>query len=139
MYIIVIGITVKYGKGWLYRTGKCDASQWRRTWSKTTANGSTATQGFHSNISGILLRSFSRGRVPSFHFCSYVTLGFVVVDCTFCAYFIKCSFRNLTCHLFRFYISTVVCLFTDLCIFVGQYRLRAVGSNSLNERERVID
>ena len=30
----------------------CDASQWRRTWSRSTANGSSTTRGFHSGTPG---------------------------------------------------------------------------------------
>ena len=84
----------------------CDASQWRRTWSRTTANGSSATRVFHSGIPVVPLRSSTRYPGSPLPLCFYVTRGLVVVDRTLCACLVTCSSRHLTSHLSHSYIST---------------------------------
>ena len=118
----------------------CDTSQWRRTWSRTTANGSSATRGYHSGTPGIPLGSSTRGPGAPLPLCSYVTGGRLVIDRIRGACLVTCSSRHLTSHIFHSYISTTHSLRPQgLCYFIPVCS-RSVQATSLGseDNERVI-
>ena len=90
----------------VYYTVYYDASQWRRSWSRTTAIGSSATRGFHSGSPGITRRGFNRYPGVPLPLCSYIIRGLIVVDRTLGACLVTCSSRHVTSYLFHSYIST---------------------------------
>ena len=117
----------------------CDASQWRRTWSRTTANGSSATRGFHSCTPSIPLGSSTRRPGAPLPLCSYVTRGLVVVDPTLGACLVMCSPRHLIPHLSHVYIRSTHSFrpqgvaFISFLWALGRFRLRAWGSKTTRE------